>query len=144
MKTGDDLIVVEATYHCPSQALWYALTSKQEMDLWYFENIPDFRPEIGFTTRFAVESSGRVFTHCWEVIESIPFHRITYTWKYEEYEGDSLVSFQILPRDSHSLLRLTVEVLEDFPGDIPEFDRESCIAGWNFFLGGRLREYLEP
>ena len=54
------------------------------------------------------------------------------------------MSFQILPRDSHSLLRLGVEVLEDFPGDIPEFDRESCIAGWNFFLSERLREYLEP
>ncbi|HIK69499.1 MAG TPA: SRPBCC domain-containing protein [Pseudomonadales bacterium] len=116
----------------------------QEMDLWYFENIPDFQPEIGFTTRFAVESSARVFTHCWEVIESIPFNRIIYTWKHEEYQGDSLVSFQILPRDSHSLLRLTVEVLEDFPDDIPEFDRESCIAGWNFFLGERLQEYLEP
>jgi hypothetical protein len=38
---------------------------------------------------------------------------------------------------------LTVEVLEDFPDDIPEFRRESCIGGWNYFINHRLKEYLD-
>jgi uncharacterized protein YndB with AHSA1/START domain len=143
MKTSDELIVVEEQYHCSSQVLWNALTSKPEMDCWYFENLPDFRAEMGFSTRFVVESEKRKFTHCWNVTEVNPLSNISYTWKYQEYPGDCLVSFHIIDRGKHALLRLTVEVLEDFPEDIPEFDRESCIGGWNFFLAERLRKYLE-
>jgi hypothetical protein len=40
-------------------------------------------------------------------------------------------------------LTLSVEVQEDFPESIPEFKRESCIGGWNYFINNRLKEYLK-
>jgi len=41
------------------------------------------------------------------------------------------------------MLRLTHQVLEDFPEDIPEFSRESGVKGWEFIIQKSLREFLE-
>jgi hypothetical protein len=35
-----------------------------------------------------------------------------------------------------------MEVVEDFPDDIPEFDRESCQSGWNYLISESLSSYL--
>lgn len=35
------------------------------------------------------------------------------------------------------------EPVVGFPGEIPEFSRESCTAGWNFFINKSLKEYME-
>jgi hypothetical protein len=40
-------------------------------------------------------------------------------------------------------LTLTARVVEDFDDSIPEFKRESCVAGWNYFIKERLSDYLE-
>jgi hypothetical protein len=40
-------------------------------------------------------------------------------------------------------LRLTAQVLEDFPEDIPEFKRESGVEGWTYFIKKSLKEFLE-
>ena len=68
---------------------------------------------------------------------------IKYSWEFEEYPGKSTSAFEILKENNQTKLRLTVEVLKDFPDDIPEFKRESCIAGWEYFFNGRLKEFLE-
>jgi hypothetical protein len=33
--------------------------------------------------------------------------------------------------------------LQSFPGHIPEFKRESCLAGWQYFIRERLKKFLE-
>jgi hypothetical protein len=38
---------------------------------------------------------------------------------------------------------LTNIITEDYPSDVPEFKRESCIGGWNYFLGEMLKGFLE-
>ena len=68
---------------------------------------------------------------------------IKYSWEFEEYPGKSTSVFEIIKENNQTKLRLTVEILEDFPDDIPEFKRESCIAGWEYFINNRLKEFLE-
>ncbi len=142
MKTTDDPIIIEETFDNSIEIVWKAITHHDEMIKWYFENIPAFKPEVGFKTKFEVVSEDRKFTHNWEVTEVIPGKKISYTWRYLEYDGDALVTFELIKESNGVKLKLTLDVLEDFPEEIPEFKRESCIQGWNYFLGGRLRTYL--
>jgi uncharacterized protein YndB with AHSA1/START domain len=113
------------------------------MRQWYFDNIPAFRAEVSFETQFKVHSGGRDFMHMWRVTEVVPLKRISYTWEYDAFSGEAVVSFELFDEGDSTRLRLTNSVLRDFPGDIPEFKRESCIAGWEYFIHGRLRDYLE-
>jgi len=73
----------------------------------------------------------------------VPKQKITYNWKYKEYPGDSFVTFQLINDKNCVKLKLTTEVIENFPDDIPEFKRESCIGGWNYYIKERLKEFLE-
>lgn len=143
MKT-DDIIEVSALYDAPIQQVWNAISVHQEMIEWYFENIPDFKAELGFKTKFLIENEGRKFTHCWEVLEVEPNSLLTYSWQFDEHIGKSKSIFQLEEIESNKTkLKLTTEITEDFDDSIPEFKAESCQAGWQYFLNERLGPYLE-
>lgn len=110
---------------------------------WFFENIPDFEASIGFETQFVVENEGRIFPHQWKIMEVHPQRKIAYNWKYEGYEGDSTVSFELATIPTGTQLTLTHEVLESFREDIPEFSRESCEGGWNYFIKEKLKAFIQ-
>ncbi len=143
MKKTDPPIIVEATYSTSVETVWNAITQPEKMREWFFPNIESFQPEVGFETSFAVQSGERTFTHLWKIKEVIPSKKISYNWSYEEYSGDGYVEFEIIEKEEGGQLRLTNIVTEDYPNDVPEFKRESCIGGWNYFLGERLKAFLE-
>lgn len=136
-------VIISQTFEASAQKVWKAITDLNEMKLWYFDNIDNFRAEPGFKSKFEVQSGKRVFTHLWEVIEVDARKRLAVNWKYAEYSGDSVVVFELKENANRTTLTLTMKVLEDFPDDIPEFKRESCQAGWEFFIQQRLKSYLE-
>ncbi|NNJ89611.1 MAG: SRPBCC domain-containing protein [Eudoraea sp.] len=142
MKKTDPPIVVEAHFENGAETLWKALTSYSEMKKWYFEVLKDFQPEVGFKTAFSLSSENRMFTHQWEVIEVIPEKKITYSWRFLEYPGASTSCFEVIGNQNSSWLKLTILVQEDFPAGIPEFKRESCIGGWDYFIHGNLKKYM--
>lgn len=142
MKSTDPLVVVEHSFNTSMQKVWSAITDLDEMRQWYFDQLEDFRPKVGFRTQFVVQVEDRVFTHLWEVTQVIPQRKITYNWKYLEYPDSGDVSFELLPGQDHVIVRLDVRVIDDFPDDIPEFKRESCVQGWEYFIGQNLKEYL--
>lgn len=142
MKKSDSPIVVEAQFNKSATTLWKALTSHSEMKKWYFEVLDDFQPEVGFNTAFKVHSENRIFTHQWEVIEVVPEKKIIYSWRFLEYPGASTSSFEVFGDQNSSRLQLTILVQADFPEDIPEFRRESCIGGWDYFIHGNLKKYM--
>lgn len=142
MLKSEDPIVVRQVFETSVENVWNAITQIDEMKQWYFENIPSFKPEVDFETRFEVKVENRTFTHLWKVTEAIPFKKIRYNWKFEEYTGDSFVTFELLEEGQQIQLTVTAEVTEDFPPDIPEFKRESGLSGWNYFIKNRLKEYL--
>ena len=142
MKKNDSPIIVEQTFEASKDKVWGAITELDEMVKWYFENIPDFKPKIGFTTQFNVISEGRNFLHKWKVTKILPLEQIVYNWQYEQYKGSADIEFNLSEIENFTKLQIKVIVLEDFPEDIPEFKRESCIAGWEYFIQGRLKEFL--
>lgn len=136
-------IVVEQVFGVSKATVWNAITDHGQMIQWFFDNIPDFQPVVGFRTQFNVNARERDFHHEWTITESIPGKKIVYDWRYTEIPGAAKVTFEIFDQEDGSLLRVTNEGLESFPSNIPEFSPESCLGGWNYFIQGNLKEYLE-
>lgn len=143
MRKNEEPIIIEQTFNSSIDTVWNSITEIDQMRQWYFENIPSFKPEVGFETQFNVESQGRNFLHIWKVTEVVALERITYNWKYEGYPGDSFVVFELFKEKHLTKLRLTHQVQESFPEDIPEFTRKSGIEGWTYFIRNSLKEFLE-
>lgn len=142
MKNTEAPVVIEESFATSIDSVWEAITNPELMRQWFFENIDAFAPTVGSLSQFVVTVEDRTFTHLWKVTEVIPGQKISYDWKYKEYPGDAFVTFQLIPHENEVKLKLTMEVVESFPDDVPEFTRESCEGGWNYFIRERLKEFL--
>ena len=143
MKVDESPIQLSYSYSASVGQLWEALTNHDQMIKWFFSNIPEFKAKKGFETSFPVKSEHRSFLHIWTV-ESVQKNELMrMRWRYEEYEGDATVTFLVSGTDTMAYLTLRMDILKDFVADIPEFTRESCEAGWNYFLNEELRDHLE-
>jgi len=143
MKTTDKSIIVEQTFNQSIETVWNSITRVELMRQWFFDNIPAFESKVGFETQFNIATPNRNFIHLWRVTEVIPLKKITSNWKYEGYQGDSFVTFELFRENDLTKLKLTTKVVESFPEDIPEFKRESGLEGWNYFICKKLKEFLE-
>lgn len=81
--------------------------------------------------------------HLWKVTEVTPLKKIVYDWKYEGNVGDSSITFELVENEGRTTLRVSHEVTESLPDDIPELERESGVAGWNYFINDRLISFLD-
>ncbi|KAA3613776.1 MAG: SRPBCC domain-containing protein [Calditrichaeota bacterium] len=143
MRKDDPPVVVEQTFNTSAEVVWKAITEVDQMRQWFFENIPEFEPKVGFETQFNVNSGERNFLHLWKITAVEPQKLVTYNWKYQDYAGDSFVIFEIMEVNNQAKLKLTTQIIESFSQDIPEFKRESCVAGWTYFINKNLKEYIE-
>lgn len=142
LQMSSQPIILEQVFDSTIQQVWEAITDPTQMRQWFFEQIVSFKAEVGFCTEFDVAFEGRHFIHQWKVTEVLPERKIAYDWRYASYSGDSKVIWELASESHQTKLRLTVQGLETFPQDMPEFTRESCIQGWTFFLGERLKKFL--
>ncbi len=142
MNSPDTPIIVEQNFNTRIKNVWNALTVLDEMTQWYFSNIPSFEPIEGFTTNFIVQVEDRIYPHLWKITEVLPMKKIAYEWKFEGYFGSSISLFELSEEGSTTKLKVTATVIDKFPDNIPEFKRESGVAGWNYLIKERLRDYL--
>jgi len=143
MKAVEEPVVVSQQFTCPASLLWDAITDVEQMKKWYFPDIPDFQARTGFETGFDVDTGERTFHHRWEVVEVEPKRLLAYVWTFAGYPGKSTSVFEIEDDDQGCQLTLTCIVHEDFPDDIPEFTRDACLGGWNYFIKDSLKAYLD-
>jgi len=143
MNQEKNPVVVEQSFHVSIGQLWKAISELEQMKIWFFENLEAFSAEVGFETQFKVNSGEREFMHIWKLTEVIPLEKIVYSWKYEGYEGESYVSFETFITEGGSSLRVSHIVTNGFPQSIPEFTRESCQGGWEYFINNRLKNFID-
>lgn len=136
-------IIIERVFATPADALWHALTDGDEMKQWYFD-LPEFKAEVGFKFAFnGGPSQERQYLHRCEVTEAAPGRKLSYSWRYEGYAGNSLVSFEITPQGQNTLLRLTHTGVETFPKDNPDLAKHNFEAGWDAIINRSLLGYVE-
>jgi len=135
--------VIERTFQAPVERVWKAITDKDQMKQWYFD-VSGFAPEVGFAFSFRGKGSkGEEYVHLCAVTEVIPHRRLAYSWRYEDYEGDSVVTFELFPEGENTRLRLTHEGLETFPAGHPDFAKTSFAMGWTQLIGSLLKDFVE-
>lgn len=136
-------IMVEQRYNAPVTQVWEAITVNDQMKKWYFQ-LEEFKPEKGFRFSFNGEGhKGEKYLHLCEITEVIPQKKITYSWKYEGFEGISYVSFELFDEGDKTLVRLTHKGVDSFPEDNPDFASSSFEQGWKEILGTYLKKHLE-
>jgi uncharacterized protein YndB with AHSA1/START domain len=134
--------VIERTYNAPSDKVWKAITDKDEMKQWYFD-LKEFKPKVGFEFRFFGGSEEQQYEHVCKITEVIPGKKLTHSWQYVGYPGDTFVTFELFPEGDKTKLRLTHVGLETFPQGNKDFSKESFSAGWTHIIGISLKGYLE-
>ena len=134
--------VIERTYNASIDKVWKAITDKDEMKQWYFD-LKEFKPEVGFEFEFYGGSPEKSYRHLCKVTEVVPGKKITYSWRYDEYEGNSFVTWELFEEGNKTKLKLTHTGLDTFPTDNKDFARESFTKGWTYITGESLAKYLE-
>ena len=135
-------VVVERLFDAPSGKVWEAITDNEQMKEWYF-NIASFKPVPGFEFQFEGGSPQKTYLHLCKITEVSVGRKISYSWKYKDYPGSSVVHFELFTDGNRTNLRLTHEGIESFPQDSPDFARSSFEKGWNELIGNHLRKYVE-
>jgi uncharacterized protein YndB with AHSA1/START domain len=136
-------LVVEREFDAPKSKIWNAISDKNEMKKWYFD-LPEFKAEAGCKFQFSGgPSPEKQYVHLCEVTEAIPENKLTYSWRYEGYSGNSFVTFELFEQNQKTLLRLTHIGLESFPAENPDFAKANFSAGWNSIIHTLLKEFLE-
>jgi uncharacterized protein YndB with AHSA1/START domain len=135
--------VIERTYDAPVKKVWEAITDKEQMKQWYFD-VPEFKPEVGAEFHFyGTGTEGQQFKHLCKVTEVEIDRKLTYSWRYEGFEGNSFVSFELFPEGSKTKVKLTHAGLETFPADNASFRKENFMQGWTELIGTSLKNFIE-
>ena len=135
-------IEIERTFDTPIAKVWKAISSKDDMKQWYFE-IAEFKPEVGFEFQFWGGSDDKKYLHLCRVTEAVTDSKLAYSWRYDEFEGSSLVVFELSAQGEKTKLKFSHEGLETFPKNDPDFARESFAEGWDYIINKSLREFVE-
>ncbi|MEH6764706.1 MAG: SRPBCC domain-containing protein [Aequorivita antarctica] len=133
-------IVIERVYNSTISKVWKAITDKTEMKQWYFE-LDEFKAEVGFKFQFMGGTEDNQYLHRCEITEAVPEKKLTYSWCYEGYEGNSFVTFELFDEGSKTRLKLTHRGLESFP-PIPDFAKSNFEQGWDHIINISLKDYL--
>lgn len=112
------------------------------MKQWYLD-LPEFKPEVGFEFQFTGGTEENKYLHFCKVIDVIMGKKIAYSWRYDGYEGNSIVSFELFEEGTKTRLKLTHEGLETFPVSNPDFAKKNFVAGWNEILDRSLKGFVE-
>jgi len=73
----------------------------------------------------------------------IPNKKLSYSWRYDGYPGDSYVTFELFEEGDKTRLKLTHEGIESFGTDNPDFARENFDAGWTHLISTAIKEFVE-
>lgn len=136
----DTPFVLKQTYDAPIEKVWRALTTTNHMREWYFPQLENFEPVVGFVFAFTADNS-RYQKH-WRVTQVVAGRKFAHSWAYNGYPGSSEVTFELEQDGGATRLLLTHTGLASFPQG-PHFARHRFENGWQQILGSNLKQYLE-
>ncbi len=139
---NNEPIIIERTYNAPATKVWKAISDKNEMKKWYFD-LAEFKTEIGFEFQFYGGPPEKQYLHLCKVTEVIVGKKLTYSWRYDGYEGISFVTFELFNEGNQTRLILTHKGLESFPVSNPHLAKGNFVEGWTQIINTSLKDFLE-
>ena len=138
----NNTVVVEHTYNASTEKVWKAITDANQMKQWYLD-VPGFKAEVGYKFQFSGGEEGKQLLHFCEVKEVVHGKKLSYSWRFDGYPGDSLVTWELFPDGDKTRLVLTHTGIESFRGDLhPEMKIENFM-GWTHVLHKMLKDFVE-
>ncbi|MES2620275.1 MAG: SRPBCC domain-containing protein [Bacteroidota bacterium] len=139
----NEAFIIERIYNAPVEKVWKAISDKDEMKKWYFD-LPQFKAEVGNDFQFTGGHEGGIqYRHLCKVTEVEKNKRLTYSWRYDGYEGNSFVTFELIAEGTTTRLKLTHVGLETFPQNNPDFAAKNFAEGWIHFIETALPNYFQ-
>jgi uncharacterized protein YndB with AHSA1/START domain len=135
-------LIVEKTFKAPPGRVWKALTDEAQLRQWYF-NVSAFKPEVGFEFHFKGEKDGVCYLHLCKVTEVVVGKKLAYSWRYEGFAGNSVVTFELFSEGDKTRLKVTHRGLETLPPSKPDFLNGFYIPAWATTLEDSLRQFVE-
>ncbi len=150
---NNDVFTIEHTYNAPIEKVWKAISDKNEMKKWYFD-LREFKTEVGFEFRFTGgPSPDRQYLHICVITEVIPNKKLTYSWRFDGYPGNSFVTFELFTENARpdelfgrvkTKLKFTHAGIESFAvSKNPDLDAKNFPEGWNHIIGTALKKFVE-
>jgi uncharacterized protein YndB with AHSA1/START domain len=140
LKAVNIPLIKEFSYNAPIKKVWETLTDKNKMKEWYFPQLQNFEPVVGY--KFQFDDSDSEYQKEWVVTKVAEGKTFAHTWTYKGYPGSSEVIFDLFADGNKTTLRVTQTGLESFPNH-SHFKRERFESGWDHLLGQNLRRLLE-
>ncbi|MEO6584519.1 MAG: SRPBCC domain-containing protein, partial [Ferruginibacter sp.] len=81
--------------------------------------------------------------HLCEVTEAILNSKLTYSWRYNGYNGISYVTFELFPEAMNTRLLLRHDGLESFPQENADFHKKNFVEGWHQIINIALKKYID-
>jgi uncharacterized protein YndB with AHSA1/START domain len=133
-------VIYERTFEAPVANVWRAITEPELIKQWSFD-IPDFKPEVGHEFSFTTTQCDEGTVHLCKVTIVDIGTRLAFTWRYKGYEGDSLVTYDLIPEGNSTIVRLTHAGLETFPANL--LAKKDISGGWTYLIGTALKSFFE-
>lgn len=138
----DNTLTILRIFDARIDFVWKALTDIDLIKQWspFF---PDFKPEVGFESRFLLgPDKDHQYLHICKVTEVNECAKITYSWKYEGYAGNSLVTFELFSAAEKTNIIFIHKITEPFPADNEDFSKNNFIEGWMYTVDA-LQKFVE-
>ena len=137
-----ETISVEKKLNAPIDVVWKALTSAKQMKNWYFA-MERFIAEPGFSFTMYGEKEGKYYPiHC-NIIAAEKNRLLSYSWSYEEYPTETIVSFELIEKGPQTIIKLTHKGLENIPASFNDLSVANHLIGWKQIIGKSLKAYVE-
>jgi uncharacterized protein YndB with AHSA1/START domain len=134
---------IEAEYDVPVGKVWKAIADPDDLRQWY-SDLPSFSSKVAVPHEFeTTDGPDAINPDKCMAVELIEEKKISYTWKYEVYPGNSLVTFELSGEGTKTKLLFTHQGLETFPVSNPDVARDNIISSWKYMLDTAIKVFLE-
>lgn len=126
----------------PKEKVWESLTDQQKFRKWWGEKNLKIQAKMdGEFEESRTNKEGTVIFTRGTVITVVPNHRLSFTWKKDDWDGETLVTFYLLPQNKRTKLyflhsewnNLSVKIREEQKSVLQEKWKEK-LANLKYFL----------
>ena len=106
-------------------------------------DIDGFEPEEGYEFTLVAENKDKRYVHLCRVTEIIDQRKLVYSFRFQNTNGITYVTWELFPEGRKTRLRLTHEGLELIAHAGPDYARQNFVHGWTEFFDNRLAQFLQ-